>query len=40
MANVMMAQMIVHGEKMKDKKGSCMVPFLNIVKKMGFGDKI
>ncbi len=35
--NIMMAHFFVHPSQLRDKKGSCLAPFVDIVKSVGFG---
>ena len=35
--NIMITHFFVHPSQLKDKKGSCLAPFVEIIKNIGFG---
>ncbi len=35
--NVMITHFFVHSSQLKDRKGSCLAPFVDIIKKLGMG---
>lgn len=37
MTNIMVTHFFVHPSQLKDKKGSCLAPFVDIIKNLGFG---